>query len=176
MANQTSSHTACYELPKASYCAPKTSSSTGLQGPKGDKGDPATLTPGSVPLSALAPGALPSGLSMPVGQLTGPGALTLGITIDGAQVTGQIPASALPSGPLPASTTIGASQIAGIIDPANLPKDILTYRLGAVSGTGPTATRDLILTLNGTDTNIPLAALTSGAGGKTLVGFIFPAI
>ena len=115
----TTSNTACY-VPPSSGCGAAASS-------------PAAPTAGSIPLSSLAPGALPSGVTLPVAQLTGPGAIVSTITIDGSQITGTIPASALPpvdckktiacltpgsipiealgSGPLPSGVTIPASAL-----------------------------------------------------------------
>lgn len=105
---------------------------------------------GALDPSSLAPGPLPSGVTIGVSQITGPGALASGITIDASQITGTIPAS-------------------------SLPPNVLTTKLGPVSGSGATSKRDLILTLNGVETAYPLQVLTSGVGGKNVVGFIFPA-
>lgn len=45
---------------------------------------------------SIQPGPIPPTSTVPVGQVTGPGALASTITIGGAQITGTIPASALP--------------------------------------------------------------------------------
>lgn len=103
------------------------------------------------PRACEPPGALPTNLTISISQVIGPGVIGPGITLDSSQILGMIPLT-------------------------SLEPDVLTAALGPVSGMGPNATRDLILTLNGSDTTIPLTALTSGVGGKTLVGFIFSAI
>ncbi len=139
----TTSNTACYVPPSSGCGAPAS--------------NPSTPIAGSIPLSSLAPGALPSGITLPVAQLTGPGAIASTITIDGSQITGTIPASALPpvdckktiacltpgsvslnalgSGPLPSGVTIPASA---------LPPTTVSN-----TSTGSGATRILSTTVNG---------------------------
>ena len=106
--------------------------------------------PSSLSPSVLMPGLLPSGVTIAVSQVTGPGKIASGITLDATQITGTIPASALPP-------------------------NVLTATLGPVTGVGPASARDLILTLNGVQTKLALTPMTSGVGGRTLIGFAFPA-
>ena len=106
--------------------------------------------PSSLSPSVLMPGLLPSGVTIAVSQVTGPGKIASGITLDATQITGTIPASALPP-------------------------NVLTATLGPVTGVGPASARDLILTLNGVQAKLALTPMTSGVGGRTLIGFAFPA-
>lgn len=124
--------------------------SVGPAGPPGPAGkDGSAAGPASLSPSVLTSGPLPTGVTIGVSQVTGPGAIASGITLNASQITGVIPASALPP-------------------------NVLTATLGPVTGAGPTSARDLILTLNGVQTKLALTAMTSGVGGRTLIGFAFP--
>ena len=139
----TTSNTACYVPPSSGCGAPASS--------------PTAPTAGSIPLSSLAPGALPSGITLPVAQLTGPGAIASAITIDGSQITGTIPASALPPvdckktiacltpGSIPIDALGSGSLPSGVTIPASaLPPTTVS---NTVSGSG--TTRTLTTTVNG---------------------------